>query len=141
MLKNQMGQKEAAETLLREAVTAHPALYEAHYSLGLLLAETAQYETAAVHLEIAANGMPEQARIKYNLGLLLKRLERDAEAEAALRAALAIEPDNLDYLFALADFYLKRRQLPKAREIAEEMVARHPNRRIGHDILNHIDKY
>ena len=54
--------------------------------------------------------------------------------------AQELEPDNLDYLYALADFYLKRRKLNKARSIAEEMVARHPNQRIGHDMLNLIEK-
>ena len=51
-----------------------------------------------------------------------------------------LEPDNFDYLYALADFYLKRNQLQQARSIAQEMVARHPNQRIGHDILGLIEK-
>ena len=57
-----------------------------------------------------------------------------------LLKAQELEPDNLDYLYALADFHLKRRNLKKAKSIAKEMVARHPNQRIGHDILGLIEK-
>jgi Tfp pilus assembly protein PilF len=140
MLYNQQNQKDKAEHLLRDVVTTHPEMYEIHYSLGLLLAEKKQYEESAEHLAIASQGMPSRARIHYNLGLLLQHLKSDDDAETALLAALEIEPDNLEYLYALADFYLKREKLQKARSIAQEMVARHPTQRIGHDILKLVEK-
>ena len=70
----------------------------------------------------------------------MQYLKQDLDAEAALRKAQELEPDNLDYLYALADFYLKRNKLQQARSIAEEMVARHPGQRIEHDILKLIEK-
>jgi tetratricopeptide (TPR) repeat protein len=140
MLYNQENKKDEAEHLLREVVTSHPEMYEIHYSLGLLLSEKKQYEESARHLKVASQGMPKRARIQYNLGLLLQHLKRDSDAEAALLAAIEIEPDNLDYLYALADFYLKRKKLLKASSIAQEMVAKHPDQRIGHDILNFVEK-
>jgi tetratricopeptide (TPR) repeat protein len=140
MLYNQMGKNSEAETLLREVTTLHPEMYEAHYSLGLLLAEEQKYAEAANYLKQAARGMPGRARIHYNLGLLLQHLKQDSDAEASLLKAQELAPDNLDYLYALADFYIKRKKLQKAKRIAKEMVARHPNQRIGHDILNLIEK-
>jgi Tfp pilus assembly protein PilF len=140
MLYNQTGQNDEAEILLREVATSHPELYEVQYSLGLLLAEEKKYAEAAKYLDLAAGGMPARARIHYNLGLLLQHLERDSDAEASLLRAKGLEPDNLDYLYALADFYLKRKKLRKAGNIAEEMKARHPSQRIGQDILNLIEK-
>jgi tetratricopeptide (TPR) repeat protein len=140
MLYNQMGKNNEAEILLREVVSNHPEIYDVHYSLGLLLAEKKQYEEAATYLKMAVGGMPERARIHYNLGLLLQHLKRDSDAEASLLKAQELEPDNLDYLYALADFYLKRNKLQQARSIAEEMVVRHPGQRIGHDILKLIEK-
>jgi len=106
----------------------------------LLLAEKKQYEESARHLKIASEGIPDRDRIHYNLGLLLQHLKRHSDAEVALLAALEIEPDNLEYLYALADFYLKRKKLPEARSIAEKMIAKHPTQRIGHDILKLIEK-
>jgi tetratricopeptide (TPR) repeat protein len=119
MLYNQRGENERAEVLLREVVGAHPELYDAAYSLGLLLAEMKQYVEAAEFLERAAKGLPERPRIQYNLGLVLQHLRRYGEAEAALRAALALAPDNMDYLYALADYYVKRGQLKKAESMAK----------------------
>jgi tetratricopeptide (TPR) repeat protein len=140
MLYNQMGKNDQAEILLREVATFHPEMYEVHYSLGLLLAEEKKYTEAANYLEQAAIGMPKRARIHYNLGLLQQHLKNDSAAEASLLKALALEPGNLDYLYALADFYLKRGKLQKAKGIAEEMVAKHPAYRIGQDLLNFIEK-
>jgi len=140
MLHNQMGNNNEAETLLREVTALHPEMYEVHYSLGLLLAEEKKYAEAAGYLKQAAKGLPDRARIHYNLGLLLQHLKKDSDAEASLLKAQELEPDNLDYLYALADFYLKRKKLQKARSIAKEMVVRHPTQRIGHDILNLVEK-
>jgi tetratricopeptide (TPR) repeat protein len=139
MLYNQTGKNDKAESLLREVVTSHPEIYEVQYSLGLLLAEEKKYSEAADHLKQAARGMPDRARIHYNLGLLLQYLKQDSDAEASLLKAQELEPDNFDYLYALADFYLKRKQFQQARSIARDMVARHPTQRIGHDILNLIE--
>ena len=140
MLYNQTGKNDKAEILLREVATSHPEMYEVQYSFGLLLAEEKKYAEAANYLRQAAKGMPERARIHYNLGLLLQHLKQDSDAETSLLKAKELELDNLDYLYALADFYLKRRKLKNAKSIAKEMVARHPNQRIGHDILNLIEK-
>ena len=135
MLYNQMGQNNEALTLLRDVATNHPESYEVQYSLGLLLAEEKKYAEAAKFIELAGRGIPGRSRIHYNLGLLRQHLKQDSDAEASLLKAQALEPDNLDYLYALADFYLKRNKIQRARSIAEEMVTRHPTQRIGHDIL------
>ncbi len=140
MLYNQTGKNDKAEILLREVATSHPEMYEVQYSLGLLLAEEKKYAEAAKYLDSAAKGMPNRARVHYNLGLLLQHLKRDSDAEVSLLKAKELEPDNLDYLYALADFYLKRNKLQKAGSMAKEIVARHPTQRIGHDILNLIEK-
>jgi tetratricopeptide (TPR) repeat protein len=140
MLYNKMGRSVETEALLREVVGAHPELYEVQYSLGLLLAEKKQYVEAAVHLEIAAKGMPGRARVRYNLGLLLQHLKRTSAAEAALQGALEIEPDNLDFLYALADHYLKRGKLLEARAIARRIIEKYPRNSIGQDISNYINK-
>ena len=141
MLFNQMGRKDEAEMLLREVVAEQSERYEVQYSLGLLLAEKNEFGEAARYLEMAAAGLPDRSRVHYNLGLLLQHLKRDSEAEAALLTSLEIEPDNLDYLYALADHYLKRQKLVQARRIAEQMIARHPDKSIGYEILNFVVKH
>jgi Tfp pilus assembly protein PilF len=136
MLLNGQGRKDEAETLLREVLEAYPEQHEIAYSLGLLSAELGRFEDAASFLERAAAGMPQRARVFYNLGLVQQQLGRDAEA--ALLRTLELEPDNLDYLVAMADFYLKRGDLGRAEVVADAIVARHPRSEVGPRIKAYI---
>jgi Tfp pilus assembly protein PilF len=140
MLYNSRGENDKAEKLFRDVVAKHPELYDVAYSLGLLLAEMGKTEEALRYLERAANGMPEHPRIQYNLGLLLQALKRDSQAEAALQKALSLDPANMDYLYAMADFYIKRNRLAEAKKVAERMVAAHPDQRKGREMLELIDR-
>lgn len=140
MLYNQMGENNKAEILLREVMVEHPQQYEVAYSLGLLLAEMKQYKPAALYMEKAAKGLPERPRIHYNFGLLLAYLQKDKVAETELLRALEMEPDNMDFLYAVADFYIKRGRLLKAKPLAEQMVSRYPSNVIGQNLLNFINR-
>ncbi len=138
MLYDQRGEKKKAEALLREVLEADPDLHEVSYSLGLLLAEGKRYEEAASYLERAAQGMPQRARIHYNLGLLLQYIGRDGDAETELLEALRIEPENMDFLYAAAEYYIKRDRLGEAGRLARTMVEKHPENRLGRDLLDFI---
>jgi Tfp pilus assembly protein PilF len=140
MLYNGRGENGKAEKLFRDVIARNPELHEVAYSLGLLLAEMGKPEQALTYLERAAKGMPERSRVQYNLGLLLQVLQRDPQAEAAFQKALSLEPANMDYLYALADFYIKRNRLAEARKIAETMVAAHPDQRTGKELLELIER-
>ncbi len=140
MIYNQRGENNKAEKLLREAVDAYPEMGEIAYSLGLLLVEMKKHEPAALYLHRAAKRLPGRARVYYNLGLLLQSLGRDGEAETALQKAHDIDKDHIDYLFALADFYLKRNRLKEARPLAEKMAAKYPEQAVGQRLLRWIDE-
>jgi tetratricopeptide (TPR) repeat protein len=138
MLYNQEGNNKAAEKLFREVLTSNPEFHEAAYSLGLLLAENRNYEEAALYLERAAAGMPERARVHYNLGLLQQYLNRQGAAETSLKRAVGLEPGNLDFLYALADFLIKQERWLEAEGVAKQMVEKYPDMKLGQDILNYI---
>ncbi len=140
MLYNQLGENSEAETLLRQVIAAHPESYDVAYSLALLLAEMGNYNEAELYFERAVSGLPDRPRIHYNYGLLLQHLMQDDQAEEEMQRARQLEPDNLDFLYALADFYLKRGRLDEARVMAQEIIDRHPDQQIGYDILNHINQ-
>ncbi len=140
MLYNQAGENDKAEILLREVATGQPELYEVQYSLGLLLAEQKKYVEAARALKGAAAGMLDRSRVHYNLGILLDYLGSDVEAESALQRALELEPDNLEYLNAIAQYYLKREMYQEAKRIAEQIISRHPASRFGSELLAVINK-
>ena len=138
ILYSQRGQNEEAERLLREVVKDEPELYDAAYSLGLLLVEMQNFREGVFYLEQASKGMPERGRIHYNLGLLNAQMQNTASAETELRAALNLEPQNLEFQYGLADFYLKRSQFEKARPIVEDMASMHPENPIGAQMLEFI---
>jgi len=139
VLVSQQGDLDEAEQLLREILEAYPDQYDAAYSLALLLVGRNQVDEGVDYLAQAAKGMPRRARVQYNLGLLLAQVLRDNEAEVALRAALNLEPQNFDYLYALIDFHFKRDQFDEALGYAERMIEAHPLQRFGHDIKKAIE--
>ena len=77
-------------------------------------------------------------RIRYNLGLLFLQQKNLAGAERELRAALHIEPGNLEFQYGLASFYLNQGRFEEARPIAEAMTAMHPDNATGMQMLEYI---
>ncbi len=67
--------------------------------------------------------MPDHARVHYNLGMLLDYLGKDSEAERALLRALEIAPENINFLTAAAQYYVKHAQYEKAKLLAERIAA------------------
>jgi tetratricopeptide (TPR) repeat protein len=138
MLLGGRGDIDETESLLRDVLQAYPEQYDAAYSLGLLLATSGRPEGALGYLEQAASGLPGHSRVHYNLGLLRAQLGQDAEAETSFLAALQLEPQNIDYLYALIDFYVRRDRLDEALVLTDEMIAAHPQERIGYDLQQFI---
>jgi Tfp pilus assembly protein PilF len=138
MLYNAQGDNEQAEKLFVQILEDHPEMHDIAYSLGLLLVEEKKFDQAVLTLKRAAEGLPGRARIHYNLGLLQQFLKQDKDAEHSLIKALSLEPENFDFLFALADHYVKRNKLKNARLLARQMVQLFPDNKTGYDILNYI---
>jgi tetratricopeptide (TPR) repeat protein len=139
VLYNSSGRNSEAEALLREVIEDYPQMYDAAYSLGLLLAELNRFPEAAEYLSKASEGLPGHSRVHYNLGLTLQYLGRASEAEKAFTKALEVEPSNLDYLYALADHYVKTSDWLKALEVAERMMVVHPESPLGRDLKADIE--
>ena len=135
---NARGDNALAERLLREVVEAEPGLYEMAYSLGLLLVEMGKPDQALGYLAQASDGMPHRARIHYSLGLLYQQHQDLVRAEQKLAQALRLDPENLEFQYALADHYIKRRLFEQAIPIVQTMIATHPNEQIGPRMLQFI---
>jgi len=140
VLLSQQGRAAEAEQLLREILAAYPEQHDAAYSLALLLAGSGRVDEAALLLRSAAEGMPWNARLRYNNGLLQQQLGDDAVAEVELSAALALEPRHFDYLYALYDFYFKRDRLEEALAMAERIIAAHPDNPAGAQLKGAVEE-
>ena len=73
-----------------------------------------------------------------NLGLALQHLGRLTEAETALQRAVDLDPSSFDFMYALADHYVKRGELRKALPLAERIVSANPENTLGRDLKAHI---
>ena len=140
VLYNAAGRNEEAEALLREVLDAYPEEAQAAYSLGLLLAEMGRLDEAVDFLGRAATPNSDWARAHYNFGLALQAVRRIDEAEAALLRAVEIEPENLDYLYGLADHYARAGNIRAAILVAEQMIATHPENPIGRDLKTQLER-
>ncbi len=91
-------------------------------------------EEAAGWLRRALAMDPKRSRARYNLGILLQQLGRSGEALHELEAALELEPENIDYLYALATHLIDRRDLAAAGELAERIIAAQPDLSLGREL-------
>ncbi|MDB5431430.1 MAG: Tetratricopeptide 1 repeat-containing protein [Caulobacter sp.] len=84
---------EAAEQA--HAAAARPAIPALSQKvLGSTLAELGLYHHALRHSQVAADALPDDALVNYNLGNVLRYLGRLDEAQAAYGRALSIDPDE-----------------------------------------------
>ncbi|NQD74995.1 tetratricopeptide repeat protein [Pseudomonas sp. CrR7] len=94
-----------AEALLREGVALRnmPVTDRGNlaYMLALLLVERGDAGQALGWLQQAAEALPGNARIHYNQGLLLSRMNRRDDALQALRQGLQQSPGDADLLYSL----------------------------------------
>jgi len=139
ILLSQQGRTNESEQLLREVLRDYPDQYDSAYSLALLLVGEGRSDEALPYLARAAEGLPQRPRVHYNYGLLLAQLGKPEEAESALNTARVLEPQSIDYLFALVDFYFKRGQLDAALENAERIISAHPQNRLGYELKARIE--
>ncbi|MHC4180868.1 MAG: tetratricopeptide repeat protein, partial [Planctomycetota bacterium] len=102
-------------------------LADTHYSLGLFLAEdTDELEEAIKELAEAVRLAPNNARMHYNYGAALHKLDRVEEAERSYQAAYKLAPQVPDYLVALTNLYAQQKRWANAVKCAEELVRRQP---------------
>ncbi len=102
-----------------------------HYRLGQL-GEAKSYAEQA----IAADPAEEWGH--RLLGLVRNAQGDPRGAEAALREARRVAPDNARVLYNLAEVLLERKQLKEATAIAEELRALAPDDTLTHDLFAHL---
>ena len=143
-LLSRLGRNGDAEKLLREAVRLQPSWGQAHYSLGLLIAEDRRRLPEAIRsLERAAEHWTDNPRIPYNLGIAYwqradraKTLERPEskilydQAIKALMQAIGMQPGNPEFVQSLVQLSAERMRYHAQREEWREALP-HARRLMG----------
>jgi predicted CXXCH cytochrome family protein len=119
----QLGRESEAERTLRRGLALLPRAADLHFALGLLLVRKGDKAAALGELALAAKLAPDNARYSFVYAVGLHSAGRRGEALAALRAADARHPYDLEILGALVSMNREagdaKAALPYARKVAE----------------------
>lgn len=126
------GKPDAAIEVLEQLAREYPTLPMVHNALGDLLRQQEDYKGAVAAydkaLEYTEEGAPNQWFVLYARGIALERLKQWPKAEADLRHALELNPDQpqvLNYLgYSLVE---KQEKLDEALAMIERAAAARPN--------------
>ena len=81
---------------------------------------------------------PDAAFLQYRYGMLLYLHRRFEEAEAALRKASDLEPNNPQFLMGVVLFYKEQGQPEKAVPLAEKLASLRPDDEMYRQILREL---
>ena len=122
-----------AEKLYRTVLEQQPDAAQVLYSLGLLLAEMGRQEEAETLLRKAATHSG-SSRIWYNLAVLLHQQKKVDKAVTAYEQAIALEAENVDYIYGLASLYAQQKDWDNAFLVVEGALEKRP----GHSRLTQL---
>jgi serine/threonine protein kinase/tetratricopeptide (TPR) repeat protein len=134
------GSGEIAERLLRQAQAVHPADFWINFELASTLfmikqpdlVESVRFFQAALALR------PQSVVVHNNLGAVLGRQGKHAEAEAVLRKAIALKSDYAAVYHNLGLVLRSQRKLAEAEEALRKAIALRPGDANAHNSLGDV---
>jgi tetratricopeptide (TPR) repeat protein len=114
-----------AKSMLPPDSTGDEAHIEMH--LGEIAAEQGRANEALEHYQRTAELEPDFASSWTDVAYAHKRLGNFEDADAAFRCALALEPDNEDFIWNLGELYLDDKRYDTAIQIFEDAVEKNPD--------------
>lgn len=124
---HQAGQLAEAELHYRKLLAHWPRDHDALHYLGLLAFQAQHYAAAARLIGESIAEKTDDATAYSNLGNALAMLSRTAEAEAAFRKALSLDPQFADAWFNLGNNLREQQRLIDADAAYRRVIALRPN--------------
>ena len=125
--KTQGGDRSAALTALREAVTAEPTFPDVRCRLATMLAEDGRHDEAVAELTVALEINPRYLEARTRLGLSLLALGRPLEAADEFARALRGAPDDADLAYFVAAAHFRAGDLEGVEKALDATLERHPH--------------
>ncbi len=119
--------RDRAIALLEQAATKDPALWEARYNAGVLLAERDKLADAEKYLTRAAELAPNAEDVALALGEVRRRRGEASLAADGLASFVASYPDAVASRIALVGALRESDRIDEAMTQAEEVLKRRPN--------------
>jgi tetratricopeptide (TPR) repeat protein len=108
------GDRSMARAALEEAVRINPDFRQAQTSLAKLLIESSEYEAAYEHYKKMFAHLAPDVNSLVNFGILASRLNKPEEAVEAWQKAVALDKNQSNAHFYLAEELLKKQDYQKA---------------------------
>jgi predicted Zn-dependent protease len=112
----------AAEAEYLRVTELEPAKSDAYLALSAVRQLDGREPEAADGLLAAAATFPEDPRFQYVLGVTCTNAGKNAEAEAAFRKTMALDPANPEPVFQLGTILVGQNKLPEALRMLETYV-------------------
>jgi len=121
-----LGRRDEARKSYEAAISINPALPEAWNNLGVLDFGERDYDSAARHFAESVSLTPDDVRY-YNLALSLGKLGKTAEAQAAFRKCLNINPVSYAALNELGLIEMRSGNIAGAKEFFQKGLSINPD--------------
>ena len=121
------GQLDAALETFKQVTTTAPNFPDAHYHLGLVYYQKAQFREAVAAFKQTLKFLPRDVEALVNLGLAYYRAEEVTQAVNAYRTALEIQPHNVEALNNLGLAYQELGQVEEAIAAYQEALRLRPD--------------
>jgi len=116
------GKYEQALKTVQECISADPQIPQAHLLYGKLLLAESDGQKALEQLQSAVELDQQLDEGWYWQGVAAQQLGRGQQARLCYGKAMALEPSNIDYTLAVAEFYAAQREYEQAIELLEEKI-------------------
>lgn len=131
---HQQGRLDEAERLYTALLVREPDNADAHHLLGTILDGRGEHEAAIAHIRRAIALHP-VGPFHHNLGLILMRHGRMAEAQAALETAASLLPQNAEIHLSLGNLLHRLRRPQEAGDEYHRAIALDPGLAAAHSDL------
>ena len=117
--------RKLAQAAFQRGVSLSPNSWQGQVLLGDILRQRKQWDLAISRYEEAARHRLKAPHPLLGLGTVYWQTGRNDQAEAALRKALELEPDNALTNFVLGDIYVRKHRFEDAVPLLNQSLARH----------------
>ncbi len=124
-----------AESYYKRAIDDFPNFLRAWINLGILYFRQEQYNAAIPCFTKAIELGNTEAEIRGLLGYCLIKNRRPIAAEATYLQALSIEPQNSDWIEALASLYLESEQYNRAEPMIRALIEQNSKKMLNRRLL------
>jgi tetratricopeptide (TPR) repeat protein len=133
-------QWDEARKVLEFALEVAPDDPEAHYSLGMVFAQTGDTEKAYEHLQRALKARPDYPEALNNLGILYLMTRRRDEAIASFEQCIRVAPGFDQAYLNLARVYALEGAQDKARNVLSDLLQQRPDHPQAKQMLEHLQQ-